>query len=89
LRNCVEKSYKQMKDELGWAGFMVRSDRAIRRHWTLVCCAFAFCWWHAASQARASERARARANRHATRGAEKNQPRQGAAAAGYARCAPG
>ncbi len=23
---------------------MVRSDRAIRRHWQLVCCAFSFCW---------------------------------------------
>ena len=23
---------------------MVRSDRAIRRHWHLVCCAFSFCW---------------------------------------------
>ena len=41
-----------MKDELGWADFMVKSDRAIRRHWTLVCCAFAFCWWHGALQAR-------------------------------------
>lgn len=48
LRNWIEQSYKQMKDELGWADFMVRSDRAIRRHWTLVCCAFAFCWWHEA-----------------------------------------
>ena len=44
LRNWVEQSYKQVKDELGWADFMVRSDRAIRRHWHLVCCAFAFCW---------------------------------------------
>ncbi len=48
LRNWVEQSYKRMKDELGWADFMVRSDRAIRRHWALVCCAFAFCWWHEA-----------------------------------------
>jgi hypothetical protein len=31
-------------DYLGWADFQVRSDRAIRRHWTLVCCAFSFCW---------------------------------------------
>lgn len=54
LRNWVEQSYKQMKDELGWADFMVRSDRAIRRHWTLVCCAFAFCWWHAAGQSHPS-----------------------------------
>ena len=53
LRNWIEQSYKQMKDELGWADFMVRSDRAIRRHWTLVCYAFAFCWWYGACQARA------------------------------------
>ena len=33
-----------VKGELGWADFQVRSDRAIRRHWTLVCCAFSFCW---------------------------------------------
>lgn len=46
LRNWVEQSYKQMKDELGWADFMVRNDRAIRRHWEFVCCAFCFCWWH-------------------------------------------
>ena len=44
LRNWVEQGYKQVKDELGWADFQVRSDRAIRRHWTLVCCAFSFCW---------------------------------------------
>ncbi|HET8852259.1 MAG TPA: hypothetical protein VFN02_07010, partial [Ktedonobacteraceae bacterium] len=25
----------------------VRSDKAIRRHWQLVCCAFSFCWYHA------------------------------------------
>jgi hypothetical protein len=29
---------------VGWADFQVRSDRAIRRHWALVCCAFSFCW---------------------------------------------
>jgi DDE superfamily endonuclease len=44
LRNWVEQGYKQFKGELGWADFQVRSDRAIRRHWTLVCCAFSFCW---------------------------------------------
>ena len=44
LRNWVEQSDKQVKDELGWADFQVRTDRAIRRHWTLVLCAFAFCW---------------------------------------------
>jgi hypothetical protein len=45
LRTWVEQGYKQMKQELGWADWQVRSDRAIRRHWELVCCAFAFGWW--------------------------------------------
>jgi hypothetical protein len=45
-----------MKDQLGWADFMVRSDRAIRRHWVLVCCDFAFCWWKEARQARLHDR---------------------------------
>jgi hypothetical protein len=44
LRNWVEQGYKQVKGELGWADFQVRSDRAIRRHWALVCCGFSFCW---------------------------------------------
>jgi SRSO17 transposase len=50
LRAWVEQGYKQVKGELGWADFQVRADRAIRRHWYLVCCAFAFCWraWFAA-----------------------------------------
>jgi SRSO17 transposase len=45
LRMWVEQSYKQVKHTLGWSDYQVRSDRAIRRHWELVCCAFAFCWW--------------------------------------------
>lgn len=57
LRNWVEQSYKQTKDELGWADFMVRSDRAIRRHWILVYCAFSFCWWHEGNRVRLSDRA--------------------------------
>jgi hypothetical protein len=44
LRNWVEQGGKQVKGGLGWADFQVRSDRAIRRHWALVCCAFSFCW---------------------------------------------
>jgi hypothetical protein len=28
LRHWIEQGYKQMKDELGWADFMVRNDRA-------------------------------------------------------------
>ena len=45
LRIWVEQTYKQVKQHLGWAQYQVRSDRAMRRHWQLVCCAFTFCWW--------------------------------------------
>jgi DDE superfamily endonuclease len=45
LRMWVEQSYKQVKHVLGWSDYQVRSDKAIRRHWELVCCAFSFCWW--------------------------------------------
>ncbi|MFG2648938.1 hypothetical protein [Streptomyces sp. NPDC048436] len=45
LRPWIEQSYKQIKDELGWADFQVRTDRAIRRHQTQVNCAIAF-YWH-------------------------------------------
>jgi hypothetical protein len=53
LRIWVEQGYRQVKGELGWADFQVRADRAIRRHWALVCCAFACCWraWFAARAA--------------------------------------
>ena len=44
IRHWIEQSYKQVKDQLGWADFQVRSDFAIRRHQVLVCCAFSFCW---------------------------------------------
>jgi SRSO17 transposase len=47
LRMWVEQSYKQVKHALGWSEYQVRSDKAIRRHWQLVCCAFSFCWYHA------------------------------------------
>ena len=47
LRMWVEQSYKQIKHALGWSQYQVRSDKAIRRHWQLVCCAFSFCWYHA------------------------------------------
>ncbi|HEX4714707.1 MAG TPA: transposase [Ktedonobacteraceae bacterium] len=46
LRMWVEESYKQVKHALGWSEYQVRSDQAMRRHWQLVCCAFAFCWYH-------------------------------------------
>jgi hypothetical protein len=47
LRMWVEQSYKHIKHALGWSQYQVRSDRAIRRHWQLVWCAFWFCWYHA------------------------------------------
>jgi SRSO17 transposase len=47
LRQWVEQSYKQVKHALGWSEYQVRSDKAMRRHWQLVCCAFSFCWYHA------------------------------------------
>jgi len=45
LRNWVEQQYKQVKHSLGWSQYQVRSDQAMRRHWALVRCAFACCWW--------------------------------------------
>ena len=44
IRHRIEQGYKQVKDQLGWADFQVRSDIAIRRHQALVTCAFCFCW---------------------------------------------
>jgi hypothetical protein len=44
LRNWIEQEYKQVKHELGWADFQVRSGEAIQRHWTLVNLAFSFSW---------------------------------------------
>jgi hypothetical protein len=44
IRHWIGQSYKQIKDELGWADFQVRSGTAIRRHQVLVNCAFSFCW---------------------------------------------
>ncbi len=57
LRNWVEQAYKQVKGSLGWSQYQVRSDVAMRRHWALVQCAFAFCWW-AESRTPTSERPR-------------------------------
>jgi hypothetical protein len=44
LRGWIEQDYKQVKHELGWADFQVRSGRAIQRHWALVNIAFCFGW---------------------------------------------
>jgi len=59
LRMWVEQSYKQVKYALGWSEYQVRSDRAMRRHWQLVCCAFSFCWYHQAHAAVAEPHAAA------------------------------
>jgi DDE superfamily endonuclease len=84
LRNWVEQGYKQGKHELGWADFMVRSDRAIRRHWQLVCCAFSFCWraWFAEEPAAgaAAPQAAAPAGRSAGRGENGDGSTRGPAA---------
>ena len=54
LRMWVEQGYKQTKYALGWSDYQVRSDLAMRRHWALVCCAFAFCWYNQSQQSPAS-----------------------------------
>ena len=59
IRHWIEQGYKQVKDELGWADFQVRSDAAIRRHQVLVNCAFSFCWdaWFAENPAQHADAA--------------------------------
>ncbi len=78
LSNWVEQGYKQVKHELGWADFQVRSDRAIRRHWQLVCCAFSFCWqaWFAEHPAQPAAAEPAAAPTGAARGERTGQPRR-------------
>ena len=88
IRNWIEQSYKQVKDELGWADFQVRSDLAIRRHQALVNCAFSFCWaaWfadHRRSTAAAVPQPQTRPRRE---GGPRRRPAAGAVlAAGAAR----
>ncbi|MDB5744313.1 MAG: transposase, partial [Polaromonas sp.] len=94
LRNWVEQSYKQMKDELGWALLLVRSDRAIRRHWTWVVLRICFLL---VARCLSSPRGRLVHATHwyprsAARGGEKKlapSRRWRAGRACYARCAPG
>jgi hypothetical protein len=87
LRNWVEQGFKQVKGELGWADFQVRSDRAIRRHWTLVCCAFSFCWQaflaeHPAQPAPPDPQAAPAAARGATPGGHRRRSSQELVAGG-------
>jgi DDE superfamily endonuclease len=88
IRHWIEQSYKQVKDELGWADFQVRSDVAIRRHQVLVNCAFSFCWdawFHDHPAAREPAAPRPEPGR-GERGAMRRRPAAGAAlAAGSAR----
>ena len=81
LRNWVEQGYKQVKQELGWADFQVRSDRAIRRHWALVCCAFSFCWraWFADTAAPGPGTAFTPSESPAPEAGEKSRPAGGLA----------
>ena len=88
IRHWIEQTYKQVKDELGWADFQVRSDIAIRRHQVLVNCAFSFCWdaWfaHPAPPRRHAAAARRRRRREADPKPPDHQPRR----PGHWRCAP-
>jgi Transposase DDE domain len=42
LRDWIERYYKPVKHELGWADYQMRSERAIVRHWQLVMLAYTF-----------------------------------------------
>ncbi len=87
IRNWTGQGYKQVKDELGWADFQVRSDTAIRRHQALVCCAFSFCWatWFADHPPQDAAAPRPGPGR-GERGAARRRPGAGAVlAAGLAR----
>jgi hypothetical protein len=46
IRHWIEQSYKQVKDELGWADFQVRSNTGIRRHQALINSVAAGCGLH-------------------------------------------
>ena len=76
IRHWIEQSYKQVKDELGWADFQVRSDIAIRRHQVLVNCAFSFCWaaWFADHPARPHASAPRPGPGRGERGAARRRP---------------
>jgi len=88
IRNWIEQSYKQVKDELGRADFQVRSDVAIRRHQVLVNCAFSFCWaaWFADHPPQHGDTAPQPGPGTGERGAARRHPAAGAVlAAGAAR----
>ena len=88
IRHWTEQGCKQVKDELGWADFQVRSDIAIRRHQALVSCAFCFCWaaWFADRPPEHDGAAPQPEHGRGERGAARRHPPAGAVlAAGAAR----
>ena len=87
IRHWIEQSYKQARDQLGWADFQVRSDTAIRRHQALVNCAFSFCWaaWFAGSPPRAITAPRPGPGRRERGAARRLTPAGTVLAAGAAR----
>ena len=89
IRHWVEQGYKQVKDELGWADFQVRSDIAIRRHQVLVTCAFSFCWatWFADHPPHHDNMAPQPEPGRGERGAACSRPASAVLAAGAARSA--
>jgi hypothetical protein len=86
IRHWTEQGYKQVKDELGWADFQVRSDVAIRRHQVLVTCAFSFCWaaWFADNPPRHDNAAPQPGPGRGERGATRGRPAAAVLAAGTA-----
>jgi SRSO17 transposase len=90
IRHWIEQSYKQVKDELGWADFQVRSDAAIRRHQALVNCAFCFCWaaWFADQPPQPDVEASPPGPGRRERGASGRQAGTGAVLAAGAACGP-
>ena len=87
IRHWTGQSYKQVKDELGWADFQVRSDVAIRRHQALVNCTFSFCRaaWFADHPPQHGDTAPPPGPGGGERGRAPHRPGRGRCA----RCAPG
>jgi hypothetical protein len=90
IRHWTEQGCKQVKDELGWADFQVRSDIAIRRHQVLVNCAFSFCWaaWFHEHPALHQPAAPRPGPGRGERGAARRRAAPGAVLAAGAACGP-
>jgi hypothetical protein len=57
LCHWIKQSYKQIEVEFDLRDFMVKRDRAIRRHWALIFCVFTFWQWYEAAEVRLHEAA--------------------------------